>query len=136
MTTPISVICDVPITSIENEFVRVTRVTINQRSWFWCKSPREYNKKPRIFPWISNFSVKNDIFEGERYNKPHKYLKPLLRQALKAAGVPEREVDNLKFSWSVHAGCSCPCSPGFIVNNATSLSHKDVSIEYEYVNKE
>lgn len=127
-------ICDVPVTSIENDIVRITRISITERRW---ESARDYNKKPRLFPWIKDFSVQGDILEGERYNKPHKHLKKLLKIALKAAGVPSEEVDNLSFTWNIHAGCSmCPCSPGFIIKNATSLNHKDVSIEYEYVNKE
>ncbi len=34
-------------------------------------------------------------------------------------------------TWNQHAGCTCPCSPGFIVDGAYTFPH-DIFIDVEY----
>ena len=48
-----------------------------------------------------------------RRSRPHAVLRPYVLAALKEAGV---EVTGLR--WSQKAGCSCPCSPGWILQGA------------------
>ena len=51
---------------------------------------------------------------ADRTSRPHTAWRPYVIQALKNAGV---EFKNIR--WSQKAGCSCPCSPGFIVQGGT-----------------
>jgi hypothetical protein len=47
-----------------------------------------------------------------RTTRPWRLYRKALPMILKHFGLPE----TTKASWSQHAGCSCPCSPGFILD--------------------
>ena len=46
-----------------------------------------------------------------RHNRPHELWKPMVEMELRARGVNFE-----RLTWSQYAGCSCPCSPGFILS--------------------
>lgn len=52
------------------------------------------------------------IFEQliNRRHRPYKALRPIVLEELTKRGI---EFTNIR--WSQKAGCSCPCSPGFII---------------------
>jgi hypothetical protein len=53
-----------------------------------------------------------DIFSGFRWNKPHGFYKQVVMPSvLKRMGLP----DTTEVKWSQSAGCSCGCSPAFVV---------------------
>lgn len=45
-----------------------------------------------------------------RRSRPYKALRPIVLEELKKHGIPFKNI-----RWSQRAGCSCPCSPGFII---------------------
>lgn len=99
---------------------------------------RKRYRRPRIHPWIKNYNPILDITEGERYNKPHQDIRPHLKEILAEAirqapeGVFRMDGEQEpKFRWSQYAGCSCPCSPGFIITNM--MSYYTIHVDYEYV---
>jgi len=81
----------------------------------------------RIYVWIDNDKRDKPVVElitGFRYNKPHQvYKKQVIPQVLKRMGLPA----DTKVRWSQYAGCSCPCSPGFIVSHP-GVKPKDVFV--------
>ena len=67
-----------------------------------------------------------DMLTGFRYNNPHQvYRKMVLPQAFKLLGLPPDTVAR----WSQYAGCSCPCSPGFVLPNVRPATNYWVDIE-------
>jgi hypothetical protein len=74
-------------------------------------SPR--NKKTKVYVGAEDGSVMNSIVDRMNGIRPdHKFFrKHIMPRALRLAGLPE----DTKFSWSRYAGCTCPCSPGFII---------------------
>jgi hypothetical protein len=68
-------------------------------------------KYPRLY-----FHEKNEGVYGQLVNRryrPHTEYRKLLPQVFERLGITEEIQGNAK--WSQYAGCSCPCSPGFIL---------------------
>ena len=62
---------------------------------------------------IVYLSVQGESWLGNlnnRHDRPHQILRPYVIKALKENGIP---FENIR--WSQRAGCSCPCSPGWII---------------------
>lgn len=47
---------------------------------------------------------------ANRTSRPHQEVKPRIEAKLKKAGI-----DTTGMRWNQYAGCSCPCSPGFVL---------------------
>ncbi len=106
--------------------------------------PKEkYSAKPRIYFWNDSKGKLVDMFM-QRYTPkqvftPHldTVLRPL-GMKLAGRGVASGErfggTTYVKVSWSQFAGCSCPCSPGFVVNNPDY--EFDIHVNYEIVKEE
>lgn len=69
-------------------------------------------KKSLVFVDVAGESIFQDFMY--RADRPHAEWKPLVIKALKDAGI---EFESLR--WSQKAGCSCGCSPAFIVTGNT-----------------
>lgn len=75
------------------------------------KDMNEYNEPTRVYVNPSNYSIMENFLN--RTNRPWKLWKPLVEKELKDAGVQG------KVRWSQYAGCKmCPCSPGFVLEDA------------------
>lgn len=89
------------------------------------KGVREYNKAARchFFP-VGESVIENML---NRYNRPKELYRQYIPQVIQA--VKDRcklpVAPELTFRWSQKAGCSCGCSPGFIVDG---LSHYDIFV--------
>jgi hypothetical protein len=81
---------------------------------------RDFGKKARIYFWHEDESILENF--GNRVSRPVDVYRKFLPQVAVALGLPE----DTKFRWSQYAGCSCPCSPGFICKEVVS---KDVHVE-------
>lgn len=86
-------------------------VAINERRW--DGSSRDYNKAPRMYVSTDEaFNALEDL--TNRTRRPHvawkKIIKPLIETYL-----PQLDVS--KMAWDQHAGCTCACSPGFVLKN-------------------
>ena len=65
--------------------------------------------KGRVYVWPANESVLENLVN--RHSRPIKLYRKAALQALADLGITD-----VKLSWSQRAGCSCPCSPGFIAD--------------------
>ena len=61
-------------------------------------------------------------FQTGRHNRPIQALRKLLPEALDKVGITFTRA-----RWSQKAGCSCPCSPGFILD---AEGWEDVHVSY------
>ena len=76
---------------------------------------------PRLFVWVQDENILDNLMN--RHARPV----PTYRRAAKAA-LAGLGYTNVRLRWSQKAGCSCPCSPGFIVEGAGTCDI-DVTIE-------
>lgn len=79
-------------------------------------SGRYFSRRPdpvraRLYVWPENESVLENLVVG-RFTRPVKLLRAALPAILEATGLPAKT----KARWSQYAGCSCPCSPGFVLD--------------------
>ena len=80
--------------------MKATKIDVREK---WNGKSRVY-----IFPKGENL-VENLI---NRRTRPYtEYRKQVMPDVLEAMGLAR----DTKVKWSQYAGCSCPCSPGFIV---------------------
>jgi hypothetical protein len=56
-----------------------------------------------------------------RHDRPYTEWKKLMPEILKKAGFSEKEISQIKPSWSQKCGCGCGCSPGFRLKGASTL---------------
>jgi len=70
---------------------------------------RRRNKKARVYINIQDESILENLMN--RKSRPIKLFRALLPDVYKKLGVDS------KARWSQYAGCSCPCSPGFILDD-------------------
>lgn len=82
---------------------------------------REYNAKTRVYVSIENKTILENLVN--RRQRPV----AVFRDALNT--LPE--LQGKKFKWSQKAGCSCGCSPGFIVQNEHSGIPYDLFVTVE-----
>lgn len=69
----------------------------------------ELTKKTRVYAHADvPFNVLEDL--ENRGRRPHQVYRPLVIEALASIGLTD-----IKLNWSQHAGCTCACSPGFIL---------------------
>lgn len=85
--------------------------TVRPMGTSWAVFDRETRKAGRIHLFLAKESVLDNLYE--RHNRPYKFYKEqLLPPLLKALALHDLD---LEFRWSQKAGCSCGCSPGFVV---------------------
>jgi hypothetical protein len=101
--------------------MKTTDIDIRERgpmvSW------REYSKQTRIYVWPQGETIMENLMN--RKQREHTvYKKEVIPGVLEAMGLPA----DTKVRWSQYAGCSCPCSPGFVVDGH---SRHDVHVTVE-----
>lgn len=74
---------------------------------------RDYAKKPRVYVWPQGETILQNL--QERKNRPIRLFRDLAVKAL-----AEHNITATKMRWSQYAGCTCPCSPGFILEQFES----------------
>ena len=84
--------------------------------------PVKQNQK-RLYIWPKGESAMENFLEG-RYNRPVDFYRKEVLPTIKKLFNIDR---NTEISWSQKAGCSCPCSPGFIIKD-----HKFFNMEERY----
>jgi hypothetical protein len=84
------------------------------RRWFHGRSSHgtrssELTRKPRVYVHDQRpFNVIEDL--TNRTRRPSHVFKPIAVDALARIGLTG------KLRWSQYAGCTCPCSPGFVLD--------------------
>lgn len=68
---------------------------------------------------ISFFHDGENVLEdlANRHSRPYKIYRTLFPKVQKLLGLKAP----IKATWSQYAGCTCPCSPGFIITNTQEL---------------
>lgn len=92
--------------AMPQEELKIVDTTVHQR--------KRYSRKryPRLYISPENESVLENLIGG-RHNRPADLYHKALPAILKELGLPE----DTEAVWSQYAGCSCPCSPGFILKD-------------------
>jgi len=98
-------------------------------------------KHPRVylaFPNSDKIKTIEDMFML-RYNKPTKSMTNIVKNSLsnylmnQLVGDHDWNADRIKtcikLSWSQYAGCSCPCSPGYIAKFSYNLPYSLLNYE-------
>jgi hypothetical protein len=85
---------------------------------------RERSRKSRAYVFVRNESLWDNLMD--RRNRPTKIYKMILEMALSKAGIEKEEYKSAY--WSQHAGCTCACSPGFILNGIRNFTFH-ISVE-------
>jgi len=78
---------------------------------YWANSPRDFEKATRVYVDEVGESVLENL--RDRTGRPVKAYRAAVVEALKHAGLGDH-----RLAWSRTAGCSCGCSPGFILRSA------------------
>jgi|688.fasta_scaffold1972892_1 hypothetical protein len=87
-------------------------LTFIQRTWSKGTTWREYEAAPRMYMSIDDETIIDNLMN--RRSRPYNFYKTLIH------GSTLNQVLNLgKLQWSQHAGCTCNCSPGFILPRQT-----------------
>lgn len=83
---------------------------------------------PRVFVWDD--TVEETVLEQvvNRRNRPQDLYRLVAEAALGALGY-----DDPCLKWSQKAGCTCPCSPGFIAQG--DVGRGDIHITFENANR-
>ena len=84
---------------------------------------KEWVKQTRIYVWPQGESVMDNLMNRKR--RPYTaFKKEVIPTVLEKMGLPA----DTRVRWSQYAGCSCPCSPGFIVDGD---SRRDVHVDVD-----
>jgi len=82
-------------------------ITFTERRY---TSSRELTAAPRMYVSIEDETLMSNL--ANRKRRPYNVYKSMIHSS-GLAGV----LDISKLSWSQHAGCTCNCSPGFILKS-------------------
>lgn len=80
-----------------------------------CRGLGARASAPRLYFWLDGETVLEHFFVGRRLTARHKLIRPLIPAVLEQLGVSTPS----EIRYSRTAGCSCGCSPGFVLRGAT-----------------
>ena len=85
--------------------------------------------KPKIYFFIEDETILENL--ENRRSRPHQEYKKLIPEALTHLNL---ENPGYKWKWDPKAGCSmCPCSPGFVPSNMSSIPSNILTGQSIYV---
>jgi hypothetical protein len=113
-----------------------TRIEIRERKY--SNDPRSYNSKPRTYIFPKGETIIENLFVGRRNRPIDLYRSDILpavadelaRYARTVKGMEHVQPEDFKFNWSQKAGCSCGCSPAFIVTGPW-VGNVDIFVDAE-----
>lgn len=76
---------------------------------YYSTTWREYDAKPRLYVSTPGETLLDNLVN--RTSRPHTVWAAYLKDAMRQLELPGT------IRWSQKAGCSCPCSPGFILTD-------------------
>ena len=98
-------------------------LTIIPRSYHYGYK-NDYFKAPRMYVTVADETIFDNL--ANRKRRPYNVYKTLIHSSdLKNV------LDISKLSWSQSAGCSCPCSPGFVLNPQTLMIDGDAVTRFD-----
>ncbi len=99
------------------------------------RNAADYYHRPRIYVGPDGETVMENFTKG-RHTRPYTmYRKEVLPQLFRVLGLGYGITGDcgIKVGWSQRAGCSCPCSPGFIVKEGNVPYDIHVTVADKYV---
>lgn len=110
--------------------VRGAKLQFMPRVYSTYSGWKAYSQSPRMYVSVSDETVLDNLVNRKR--RPYNVYKTLIH----SSGISE--VLNLnELRWSQRAGCTCPCSPGFVLGRQSmqigekSFHHFDVWVTLE-----
>lgn len=88
--------------------VKATLVERTLPTWNNGVSWKAYEKGTRVYVFPEGESIWENFLN--RRNRPVDVFRDAAKRALADLGI-----EHYKLQWSRYAGCSCPCSPGFVL---------------------
>lgn len=88
--------------------MRITKITVHDVT----RGDPHRRVKPRVYFFVNGETTMENL--EKRYSRPYKEYLRLLPDVWDHLDVKAPE--KLKVRWSQNAGCSCGCSPGFVIN--------------------
>lgn len=102
--------------------IEIKEIGNGKRTW-----ERGYDAYARLYVHIKGESVLENL--QNRKSRPSTfYRKEVLPQVIEQYGLTPEKV-----TWSQYAGCSCPCSPGFILRGVRRRGDFHATITAEAV---
>ena len=102
-------------TTIEVDGATITIMPRNNNTKYW----RDYVKSPRMYVSVADETIMDNL--ANRKRRPYNIYKTMIQ----SSGIGEvLNLDGLR--WSQKAGCSCPCSPGFVLNNQSIVTDEGI----------
>lgn len=95
--------------------MKVTEVVVREAR----NAKRGYYYRPRIHIFPEGESLIDNLIN--RRSRPIKEFRAMAKQALESLDIDHSKLD---IKWSQKAGCSCGCSPGFIVEGFAQKLHR------------
>lgn len=87
---------------------------------------RKGRNNPRIYISVEGESLLENLIE--RHSRPVELFRRFAKNAVERI-TEGTDTSYLRLNWSQHAGCSCRCSPGFIVTGGhPRLSGRDLYV--------
>jgi hypothetical protein len=95
-------------------------ITVMPRRYYGNK---DHYKSPRMYVSVADETVFDNI--ANRKRRPYNVYKTLIHSTNLAS-----VLDLSEFRWSQHAGCTCNCSPGFILGHQNIVDDEGNSYRY------
>jgi hypothetical protein len=89
---------------------------------------REFQKMTRVYFWPKGETILDQLFT--RRHRPYEEWRKLLPEVF-----DQLELDYTgKSRWSQRAGCTCPCSPGFVLEHKLMVDGMpiDIHVDLDY----
>jgi hypothetical protein len=102
---------DISDIKVDASIHRRKRPTYRHGTW------RGYSKLPRVNVWPEGENLLENM--ANRFDRPQKLYRAVAKQALADLGITGT------LRWSQKAGCSCGCSPGFILRVESGWPEQD-----------
>lgn len=93
--------------------LKIETVTVNKHEHMQAYRRNAHaHAKARVYFWPKGETIVQNLLE--RHARPYNEYRKLMDEVIARAGLDEwRKLE--RASWSQYAGCSCPCSPGFVL---------------------
>ena len=90
--------------------LEVVEVTTRTRSWNPSRRDSDSpHGRSRAYVFLQDENLTENLVN--RRSRPYNTWRPLVEEALTDLGLTFRSL-----RWSQRCGCSCPCSPGFLID--------------------
>jgi hypothetical protein len=106
--------------------MKITILKVSSRPIRRKPGRRAGSERPAVYFFLDGENLMQNL--QDRRSRPYDLFKQVLDKALIEAGQACRGTD---LSWSQYAGCTCPCSPGFIAKEGGLTANVYVTYKME-----